>query len=46
MAVDITNHLIPWAVAKQLRDEAYRAGIEEGVKRAKEARDVKPARSQ
>ena len=46
VAIDITNHLIPWAVAKQLRDEAYRAGIAEGVKRAKEARDVKPARSQ
>ena len=30
MAIDITNHLIPWAVAKQMQADAWDEGYEAG----------------
>ena len=30
MAVDITNHLIPWAIAKRMQADAWDEGYEAG----------------
>ena len=30
MAVDITNHLIPWAIAKRMQADAWDEGMEAG----------------
>ena len=30
MAVDITNHLIPWAIAKQMQADAWDEGYDLG----------------